>query len=296
MTSQQIHCFCTVARNMSFTAAAQELFVSQPAVSRQISMLEKELEIALFDRRGGKTRLTEAGEIMYEYFRNSKEAFFQELQRAHDIAGNKTPQLTLGVLDGWTISEYIRPLQERLAANHFCCEIEIHNFGSMMSALRAHTLDAAILIDVSEERNPDLKMINFAYPREVILFSKKHPLVGKVDLSPVDFKEELFIVPPHLSDKKVSTKDFVKRLFEPYHFVPRIRLVSNWATMMEYVRNGIGVCVNIRWAGECMNEDFSFIEMKSSHPIQLVWSRENESDGLSVLIQELIQLFREEKK
>ena len=61
-----------VATNLSFTKTSEELFVSQPAISKQISLMEKELGVKLFIRNNKKTTLTKAGELYYEFFREYK--------------------------------------------------------------------------------------------------------------------------------------------------------------------------------------------------------------------------------
>ena len=63
MNDLQIDYFIAVARNLSFTKTAEEMYVSQPAISRQISHLEEELGYPLFDRSKKTTQLTPAGEI-----------------------------------------------------------------------------------------------------------------------------------------------------------------------------------------------------------------------------------------
>lgn len=64
MNLHQLQIFCTVARHLSFSAAAEELFITQPAVSQQVKSLERELNVKLFERLGHKMFLTEAGEAV----------------------------------------------------------------------------------------------------------------------------------------------------------------------------------------------------------------------------------------
>lgn len=61
MNDHQIQCFLTVCQTLNFSRAAQQLFITQPALSYQIRSLEKELEVELFHRSTTQVRLTEAG-------------------------------------------------------------------------------------------------------------------------------------------------------------------------------------------------------------------------------------------
>ena len=63
MNDLQIDYFMAVATNQSFTKTSEELFVSQPAISRQIALLEKELGAQLFYRNNMEAKLTEAGQL-----------------------------------------------------------------------------------------------------------------------------------------------------------------------------------------------------------------------------------------
>ena len=65
MTFTQLRCFIEVARQLNFARAAETLYISQPAVSRQIHALENELGVRLFDRTRHVVALTSAGESFY---------------------------------------------------------------------------------------------------------------------------------------------------------------------------------------------------------------------------------------
>ncbi len=63
----RLRVFETMCRTLSFTAAARELGISQPAISLNIAELEKQLGATLFERVGGKVSLSEKGEIFHRY-------------------------------------------------------------------------------------------------------------------------------------------------------------------------------------------------------------------------------------
>ena len=60
MNLNQVQIFCAVAKHLSFSMAAEELFITQPAVSQQVKALERQLNVKLFERVGHKLFLTEA--------------------------------------------------------------------------------------------------------------------------------------------------------------------------------------------------------------------------------------------
>ena len=81
VTLRQLKIFEVVARNLSFTRAAEELHLSQPAVSMQVKQMERLLDVPLYEMVGKRVHLTEAGEIMYRHARTIGEQL-EEAQSA----------------------------------------------------------------------------------------------------------------------------------------------------------------------------------------------------------------------
>jgi len=98
MTSVQIKCFLTVAKTLSFTEAAKQLYMAQPALSKQISAFEKELQMQLFDRTKRTVRLTTQGEIMYEELSAIWRRMEVMTDRAKNIDKMRNTKLTVGVI------------------------------------------------------------------------------------------------------------------------------------------------------------------------------------------------------
>lgn len=67
--------FLSVAENLSFSKAAEELFISQPAVTKHIKELESKLNIVLFERNGNKIFLTKAGKLTYSHLKTIKQHY-----------------------------------------------------------------------------------------------------------------------------------------------------------------------------------------------------------------------------
>ena len=67
MNDFRLKVFRSVAKNLSFTKAAQELFISQPAITKHIQELETEFSVQLFERQGNRIKLTPAGQLMLKH-------------------------------------------------------------------------------------------------------------------------------------------------------------------------------------------------------------------------------------
>lgn len=103
---KQIRYFQSVVQRGSFTAAAEEHFISQSAISQQIRALEDELGVALLNRKKRSFTLTDAGEYFYKkslVLVADYDAVCRQLQR---ISGNNGEMLRIGVLKGYSGNEF----------------------------------------------------------------------------------------------------------------------------------------------------------------------------------------------
>lgn len=99
--------FLTVVENLSFSKAAEELFISQPAVTNHIKELENKLNVSLFDRVGNKIHLTKAGKLAYNHLKKIRQ-LYRELEFDLEML-NETYKGTLRIGASSTISQYLIP-------------------------------------------------------------------------------------------------------------------------------------------------------------------------------------------
>lgn len=107
MQDLRLKTFYSVAKNLSFTKAAHELCISQPAITKQINLLENEYEVRLFNRLGHKIELTSAGHKMLEYCQRIINEYNELDYNMHLLRQKHIGSLRLGA--STTISQYILP-------------------------------------------------------------------------------------------------------------------------------------------------------------------------------------------
>jgi DNA-binding transcriptional LysR family regulator len=117
-----LHTFEAAARRLSFTAAGEELFLSQSAVSRQIQQLEENLGTALFERRHRALALTEAGRIMQRAVDDSLERLLDAAARARPATAPRQVAITCtpGFASFWLI-----PRLARFTAEHPMVDVRV---------------------------------------------------------------------------------------------------------------------------------------------------------------------------
>lgn len=146
--------FLEVARQLSFSKAAQTLFISQPAISNHIKSLEIKYKIALFNRKGNSISLTPAGEILYHHL---EDALKIQRQIQFDLstlesAANVKGKLKIGA--STTITLYIIPkILSAFHQQHPNLEIQLVNRNSenITNALLQNEIDIGI-VEVFQKR------------------------------------------------------------------------------------------------------------------------------------------------
>ena len=107
MENFRLKVFETVARHLNFRRAAEELHLTQPAVTLQIKALEEELGVPLFDRSGVRVALTPAGRVLLRYARRIAKLVAEAQSRLSQFGGEPRGELRLGA--SLTIAQYILP-------------------------------------------------------------------------------------------------------------------------------------------------------------------------------------------
>src|ERR1044071_9528139 len=107
MADRRLQVFHAVAKHLSFTKAAEALFMTQPAVTFQIKQLEESLNTRLFDRAQGRIALTPAGEVALDYAERILGLSCELDQRLKEMSGQAEGPLFIGA--SMTIGEYVLP-------------------------------------------------------------------------------------------------------------------------------------------------------------------------------------------
>ena len=116
MNTTQIRYFLTAARALNFTEAARQLYISQPALSKQISAMESELNMMLFIRDKKKVRLTPAAMVLLKELPEFEQHYDDIILKAKIANEGNAGDLTIGILEGQMLgedfSEYTRDLSQ----------------------------------------------------------------------------------------------------------------------------------------------------------------------------------------
>jgi DNA-binding transcriptional LysR family regulator len=159
MDLHQLAAFEAVARERSFTRAAESLFLTQPAVTRQVAALEAELKTRLFDRLGRSVRLTTSGEALRRYADAILRLVREAEQAVADVGTGIAGRLTLGASD--TLATYVLPpLLRAFRRAHPGVEIAIHTGVSadVLEMVAANRVDLGLVTRGETVGDPRLEV------------------------------------------------------------------------------------------------------------------------------------------
>lgn len=170
MDDFRLKVFLTAARTLSFTRTAEQLFISQPAVSKHIGELESRYKVQLFARRGSRLELTEAGSVM----RTCAERLDDEYRRLEYEMGLCTSQvegeLRLGA--STTIAQYLLPpILAKFSSRFPDVRISLvsDNSGQIEKALESHTIDLGMVESASCRQGLHYSLLA---PDELVLITR----------------------------------------------------------------------------------------------------------------------------
>ena len=144
MTIYQLECFIAVAEELNFSAAAERLFTTQPAITYQINALEKETGLHLFERTTRRTKLTAAGQSFYLDMVQMTSFGRQALKKAQDIQDADRSHLTVGLrqlFDYSTFSSILAEFQHQFP--NACVDVVPQDNRRPLEQLRSGQLDIA---------------------------------------------------------------------------------------------------------------------------------------------------------
>lgn len=285
MNDIQVKCFIESARCKSFSEAAKLLFLSQPTVSRNISELEKEWNIRLFVRQGGKAELTEAGRRMAEFCEFELMRFNEKLSDVRRLGGGG--ELCIALLNGQMINSILRGAILKMKKEHPEIQVGMQRFdyNEIRDQLILKKSDVAELPqDTINFKN--IKSSAYCQYETFLVIPEASPFAYKKNLSIKDFvKENLISV-----EKKECAPAPYELLWNEkcaeYGVEPRLTLVSDikQQEMMVELGEGVAICNINHMMTNSPHTKFVRLKEFKPTPFELVWNAENKNPALEVFL------------
>lgn len=240
----RVRVFCTVARRRSFTQAARDLAIAQPAVSHQVMALERDLGIRLLDRRGRGIELTEAGVVLLE-------AAEGVLGRLDDVARtladlNTGERGSVDIAADTTSGIYVVPAALGVFHRiHPTVDVTLHveNRLGVLRRLTERSCDLAVMASPPQEIG--CEVIPFLTDRLVVIAAPDHPLAGRPEIDPATLAAERFLA----REPGSGTRTAAERFFARHGLELRMAMeLGSSGAIKQAVAADLGIAVVSRWA------------------------------------------------
>jgi DNA-binding transcriptional LysR family regulator len=249
-TLKQLRAFCSVARTGKMTDTADELFLSQSAISLQIKALEDEMHVVLFERRGPRIQLTPDGRKLLDMARPLVEDMDGLAERFDkEVRGNLDSGKVVIAAGESTIMYILPKLVSAFRKKHPNIRVELRNVTGRdgLEMIRKDEVDFAVgsMLDIPSDI---IYIPLYSFDPELIM-PLGHKLAAKKHVQLKDIAPYGLILPP----RRLTTWRMVDRIFQQ-HGVPFnvVLEVGGWEVIKRYVELDFGVSIT---TGICLRED-----------------------------------------
>lgn len=230
--------FYIVAKNGSISAAANILFISQPAITFQIKKLEEQLGVSLFIRTKHGVILTEEGKVLFNYVKKGIENIINGENAISNLKNLDSGTIRIGV--STTICRYVlMPSLEKFHEKYPKIDIQINNnlSDNLLKELRNGNLDILIMFKPSNENN-DLILTPITDVQDIFVGNKKYYDLTKGILNTKNLKSYPLILPSSSSNSRIHLNKYLKE--NNYNINPKLEVVS-YNLIIDLIKAGFGI-------------------------------------------------------
>ena len=237
ITFRQLQVFEAVARHLSFTHAAEELFLTQPAVSMQVKQLESAVGIPLYEQLGKSIHLTEAGKLMFRYSTEIRSQVNEAEKELDDLKGTEGGLLQIAVAS--TVNNFAARLLSEFCQQYprIRVSFDVTNRATLLKKLEANESDLALM--GSPPGDMDLIGEPFMDNPLVVIAPPSHPLVGEKDIPLKKLKDDPLLMREVGSGTRVAMERFFLEK-KNFKLISSIEMNSNEA-IKRSVEAGLGL-------------------------------------------------------
>lgn len=278
MTLTHIRYFLEAARCENFTVAAQNLFVSQPSMSKQIALMEREVGTALFLRSNHKVQLTPAGRYLYEQLSALFPKTERAIERARLIGQGFSGNVTVGVLLAQELNKVIMRRTRAFTDRYPEVEVQFEraSFSDLRHKLLTGAYDLIITMSFEVEYIPGAKHETILSSRGAIAISRDNPKAAIEGLTLDMLKDENFV----LISEEESPNGYALSIDQCFKhgFKPRIaRKLSSLESLLLCVETGVGIAILDRNTRLEKDSSVRIVPIPGSEPsnVSAIWLESN---------------------
>ncbi len=286
-----IRCFMNLARTLSFTETAKELYMTQQSVSKYIAKLEEDLGFPLFTRTHHYVRMTRAGENFYALFQDVETKFEATMEETRRYYGQMYHSLHIGYLE-WLeitdrISRALRLVKQTKPELQFIGER--HPQYELNALFLDHKLDLIITYQEFAPRAQGLKKMKVLDTPLVLLVSPDHPKAVE-GATAEDFKNEPFIKAASSRESLSESKNRARRQCRELGFTPSELIIApNLESAYMATEFGQGVLVSTMLSRMSLHSELKSYPIGSTEQLLCFWHGDQENPAVEAFAASLEQ-------
>ncbi|WP_224973871.1 LysR family transcriptional regulator [Acinetobacter oleivorans] len=295
LTLKQFQYFIKIVEEGGFTAASEKLFIAQSALSRQIKLLEEEIDFQLFDRTDKKIKLTTAGEIFYKKIKDNMHYLNEIIGVSKNIAEGKNRQIKIAHSSSIIMDDKkVQILKEISLAKHINFEINTLSSEHQILALMSGEIDIGLIRPPVRHTLDEINVVKlYEEPLMVAVHVDHAKFANKQEIQVKDLKDEYFVSTPH--SKRGGLSYLVSNLCVGAGFWPKAATIqSRKLSQLQLVAANLGISIVPQEFKQILPKNVKLIPLENknlSSEVVLAY-RANQSDLIQPYVEQIYQLLQ----
>ncbi len=293
--------FISVAKSLNFTDSAQELYVSQPVLSRHIQYLEEKIGGKLFKRDNRRVELTSAGSFFLVEAEKIVRQYETSMSKIHEFTGFAPRKIAMRFL-GDALGEILVPFVVEFQKKYTnitvdCMDSELDD---ALTAIENNTCDVSFMIRPNfTEKNPKFNYLYIAKDRLCAVVNNKHPIAHKQQVSVKELSNWpiIRINPENLPISNEYSTEFLSHYDIPYTLFKEYSNLNTCFFNLSF--NNEVVLLMPTHRKDLLDNNIAaveFVENDYWYEIELVWNKDNNNPHTHLIIEEFRAFLNNSKK
>lgn len=277
-----VRCFLTLAKTLSFTETAKQVFMTQQSVSKYIAKFEEDIGFKLFIRTHHYVMLTKAGENFYELFSKFAEDFAKVTEKTKQYYSTMYNSIRIGYLEWLEISSEISAAVKNLKKENPDLRFigEMHPQFKLIELFMARKLDLIITYAEFAPKGTGIKKMKVLETPLVLLVSPDNPKV-KEGATFKDFKNEPFIKASASHETNSEARARARRQCRELGFTPSEIIISpNIESAYMATEFGQGVMVSTMLSRMSLHSELICYPIGKMEELQCFWHEDQENPAV----------------
>lgn len=287
MTVQGISCFLIVAETLSYTKAAERLYISQPAVSKHIATIEEELGAPLLDRTVRRAiRLTPAGEILYRCLRDCRTQYQDATRQIAEL--RDTIPVVVNLPEGISLPDRVFSIFDRFQAKYQ----QVLELSFIQHTQFAQVLEQGQFLICEKSTIPSGKHytshpIRGSEGHYLIIASERHPMFGdSEDLNRAAMLSTPLFLPRTMPPSVIQKYEEIVTKFLGQK--PMLKLLDSIDTVILFLRAARGFTMGTSWHRGLLTAGNRSVEIPAKTKFCITWKTDEMANSASKELLEML--------